>query len=684
MVILLDYFIMLLLYTIYLILSTVQKMSHNIEEKEEEEEEEEDEAPITLRKGTGFRMTTNMTPVVNQDTKGTLSNTDGQHTEIVHETVTTTHEVIKPQEQAQSHGESNSAETQAEELRQAKLRAENEAMEKAQQEALKRAQLAQQQAIKEAQERAQREAQMRLQQAQAEAKARQAEVEAKARQAEAEAKVRQAQAEAKAKQAEVEAKARQAEAEAKARQAEAEAKKRAEQEALRRAEREAQMKAERERAEQLRAQQQAKMKQAQQTQAQVQNLQQNQPKRQQPNQQQSQVPTRQSQIPEKQPQVMTKQPQIQATKYQIPTKQVQQTPPQQQTQQKKAPTVPTKPGQAPSVTSVVKGGPLDHKLSAEQDTGKVQRSRVPAAFAQQQTSATQLIPTVEDKIQVMRGGDVQQAYLNNLIKPVEILPQQEVKLIHTQDDQSWVTQNRIPVEIQAPQPAKITIPDLHGSVEVKPTVIVPRPAQTTRVEWNEFPQEEAKEMRHVPRIKAGEWHPENQGETVGAQSVRSAYHPGRIGNVWPPPQNENIAPRQEVTVTKTADDTAWRRDEKIETETGTAWSKTVPHNLREQRIWPPPENEIHIDKFKSSRLKTVQWPPPEFEHQIQQDVDTLQTRLPVKPHQRQWPPPPPEYRSAMDENEKMVEQTITKQMPNQQMQKRTAVTKETVRVGGGR
>ncbi|VDO49277.1 unnamed protein product, partial [Brugia timori] len=77
-------------------------------------------------------------------------------------------------------------------------------------------------------------------------------------------------------------------------------------------------------------------------------------------------------------------------------------------------------------------------------------------------------------------------------------------------DQSWVTQNRIPVEIQAPQPAKITIPDLHGSVEVKPTVIVPRPVQTTRVEWNEFPQEEAKEMIDVPRVKTGEWHPDNQ------------------------------------------------------------------------------------------------------------------------------------------------------------------------------
>lgn len=49
-----------------------------------------------------------------------------------------------------------------------------------------------------------------------------------------------------------------------------------------------------------------------------------------------------------------------------------------------------------------------------------------------------------------------------------------------------------------------------------------------------------------------------------------------------------------------------------------------------------------------SRLKTIQWPPPEFEQQIQHDVDVLQTRLHVKPNQRQWPPPPPEYECKLE------------------------------------
>ncbi|VDO31428.1 unnamed protein product, partial [Onchocerca flexuosa] len=339
---------------------------------------------------------------------------------------------------------------------------------------------------------------------------------------------------------------------------------------------------------------------------------------------------------------------------------------QQQQQQKKGPAVPAKPGQVPSATGAVRDGPAVHKLSAGQSARGMQQAQTPpisAALVQQQTSAvTQLIPNTGDKIQVLRGGDVQQAYLSNVIKPAEILPQQEVKPIHTQEDQSWVTQSRIPVEIQAPQPAKITIPELHGSVEIKPTVIVPRPAQTTRVEWNEFPQEEEKELIDAPRVKAGEWHPDNQSGIVGAQSIRSAYQPGRIGHVWPPPQNENIAPRQEVTITKTTEDTAWRRDEKMEMETGTAWSKTVPHNLREQRVWPPPENEVHIDRPHGSRLKTVQWPPPEFEQHVQQDIDILQTRLPVKPNQRQWPPPPPEYGPVMNENETVMEQQTTRQV----------------------
>lgn len=56
-------------------------MSHNIEEEEEEEEEEEDEAP-TLRKGTGFKMVTNVVPSVNQGVTEVMSSGGDQHTKI--------------------------------------------------------------------------------------------------------------------------------------------------------------------------------------------------------------------------------------------------------------------------------------------------------------------------------------------------------------------------------------------------------------------------------------------------------------------------------------------------------------------------------------------------------------------------------------------------------------------------
>lgn len=44
----------------------------------------------------------------------------------------------------------------------------------------------------------------------------------------------------------------------------------------------------------------------------------------------------------------------------------------------------------------------------------------------------------------------------------------------------------------------------------QPTVIVPKPAQRTRVDWNEFPEEEVKERIQAPRLRLQEWWPEKQ------------------------------------------------------------------------------------------------------------------------------------------------------------------------------
>lgn len=34
--------------------------------------------------------------------------------------------------------------------------------------------------------------------------------------------------------------------------------------------------------------------------------------------------------------------------------------------------------------------------------------------------------------------------------------------------------------------------------------------------------------------------------------------------------------------------------EKVGMDTGTAWSRSIQQNL--QRVWPPPENEVRIDR----------------------------------------------------------------------------------------
>ncbi|VDN51150.1 unnamed protein product [Dracunculus medinensis] len=159
--------------------------------------------------------------------------------------------------------------------------------------------------------------------------------------------------------------------------------------------------------------------------------------------------------------------------------------------------------------------------------------------------------------------------------------------------------------------------------------------------------------------------------------MRSAYRPGRIGRVWPPPQDENQPPPSEFRPNKAADDTAWIHDvhhffkinessfegfrkrveinvtdfrfheqlDKITVEKVTTWN--ITHQMKEPRVWPPPEVEIGARELSGSRLPAVQWPPPEFEQQMQQEIEVLQTKLPIRPHQRKWPPAPPQYQGKI-------------------------------------
>lgn len=60
-------------------------------------------------------------------------------------------------------------------------------------------------------------------------------------------------------------------------------------------------------------------------------------------------------------------------------------------------------------------------------------------------------------------------------------------------------------------------------------------------------------------------------------------------------------------------------------------------NVR-SREWPPPENKLEYEAGARGKIQ-AQWPPVEIEEREQQQVEILQTHLPTKPHQRQWPPP---------------------------------------------
>lgn len=63
-----------------------------------------------------------------------------------------------------------------------------------------------------------------------------------------------------------------------------------------------------------------------------------------------------------------------------------------------------------------------------------------------------------------------------------------------------------------------------------------QPAQPIKVQWNEFPEEEQKEITQAPRVKAQEWIPQNEVEHPVA---KTQYRPGRIARAWPPPGYEN-------------------------------------------------------------------------------------------------------------------------------------------------
>nr|CAD2193160.1 unnamed protein product [Meloidogyne enterolobii] len=217
------------------------------------------------------------------------------------------------------------------------------------------------------------------------------------------------------------------------------------------------------------------------------------------------------------------------------------------------------------------------------------------------------------------------------------------------DDNSWQVQKRIQLEYQPIQPTKIQPPELDYEGEIKANflffilfsskfilkrTIVPQPAGYSKIQWNEFPEEEQKEKQSVPRVKAQDWVPENDSEHPVLKTI---YQPGRIapnptsGRLWPPP---GYGEEEEIEIghankVKTMGDDDWKQGEGEQLQNGeensvgnAPWSRQAAGGNVKNVQWPPPENQLEHGEFGRGKLN-VQWPPSEFEEQEQKQAEAI-------------------------------------------------------------
>jgi len=214
--------------------------------------------------------------------------------------------------------------------------------------------------------------------------------------------------------------------------------------------------------------------------------------------------------------------------------------------------------------------------------------------------------------------------------------------VHCLSDEAWISQQRVLEETVEIQPERIQISDFLQETPANPTVIVPNAQQYNKVQWNEFPQEEEKERETVPRVKAQEWVPQNDGEHV---VQKTNYQPSRINRAWPPPGYGEEEEKEigHANRTKALSDEAWIQQQQANAEEeedvpgNAAWRRQVT-GLKDV-VWPPPEPEPVTNEWSGGPKLAVQWPPAEFEEKSQQDVQILQTNFARQRNTRQWPPP---------------------------------------------
>uniref|UniRef100_A0A0N4ZS75 Uncharacterized protein n=1 Tax=Parastrongyloides trichosuri TaxID=131310 RepID=A0A0N4ZS75_PARTI len=207
------------------------------------------------------------------------------------------------------------------------------------------------------------------------------------------------------------------------------------------------------------------------------------------------------------------------------------------------------------------------------------------------------------------------------------------------EDESWLSQHRVIPQYEVPVPKKMEIPEFQGSAVIKPTVIPPQVVESTKVKWNEFPEDPQYDIEHGQRVKTQEWVPVNDEEKL---IPRTSYKPSKIGRTWPPPEAEKEFTQEGVLKVKTSEDTAWIQNQSELSENYPVWQQKTNNGSIKSKVWPPPEQDNLKSGYSGpNQMPAVQWPPPEFEEHEHEIVEVLQTHLPVNKHQRQWPPEPP-------------------------------------------
>jgi hypothetical protein len=151
------------------------------------------------------------------------------------------------------------------------------------------------------------------------------------------------------------------------------------------------------------------------------------------------------------------------------------------------------------------------------------------------------VPSLGPPKQVLAKSTIQPRSLGGLVNqrpPGEEPPPEEAPQLGAAPrhkllgDEDWQQQQRVPADYPAVQPERLQVADFLHESETRSSVIAPVVLESTKVKWNEFPEEPVLEPQKVPKVKAQEWEPVNDSEHP---VIKTNYNANRNTRQWPPP-----------------------------------------------------------------------------------------------------------------------------------------------------